>query len=93
MEETAKFQLPRRTSMGVAIPAYAPGAISGSAGGIAIGAPLPVLRCVRLVHASGRRSGELVSSVRLARMRQSVRLINRDAVAIKQPQGTHRSTL
>ena len=29
--------------------------------------------------------GELVRSIRLARMRQSVRLINGDAVAITQP--------
>ena len=44
-------------------------------------------------HVPGRRSGELVRSIRLARMRQSVGLIGRDAVAIAQPQATHRSKL
>ena len=37
------------------------------------------------------RSSELVGSRRLALMRQSVELINSDAVVIAQPQGTHGS--
>ena len=55
-------------------------------------ASCPCATClrVRLVYERHRRRA-LVSSFGLARMHQSAGLIDRDAVAIEQPQGAHRS--
>ena len=56
------------------------------------GSVRPAATCIPTALHCARRAAA-GAACRLPRMRQSVRLINRDAVAIKQPQGTHRSTL